>query len=136
MKPGDKTVYGFSKPKAEALSKLVGGQADEYRDFYLRGGGASSAVKIFATPSGGILAATGSPPTFFVPSALCTRYEWQTSGTFAAIATSDTALVYNICDQPIAGNVLIKAVLVDGRYIVDVAGCGTTASGSFQVWTS
>lgn len=129
--PRDRTTYGFRKSDAEFLVDLIGNGVSLYPENRPRGGGGGSTPKLFVTPSGGISAATGSPPTFTVSSASCTQYQWNTTG--QAVATTTTELVYNVSDQPIAGNVLIKAVMVDGRFIVDVAGCGS-AGQSFLDW--
>ena len=130
-----KKVYGFNEFDKNHLLTLIGTGERTYLENKPRGGGNGGAQKLFATPSGGIPAATGSPPSSVtVPSSLCTEYEWQTTGTFAAIPTTNTALVYNITDQTIAGNVLIKASKVKGYWVVDVASCGATGQ-SFQNWT-
>lgn len=134
-KPGDNYTYGFGKFDAGALVKLIGNEQQAYQENRPRGGGGGGGQKLFATPSGGIPAASGSPPgTVTVPAALCTEYDWQTTGTFAAIPTANTSLVYNITDQTIAGNVLIKAARVKGYWVVDTASCGASGQG-FQNWT-
>ena len=84
------------------------------------GGGGESAAITIKTPEGGIPACTGSGP-YTYGSATCKLV--TTSGGTGTLTDTDQ-VVYNIVNQEIAGNVLAKAELVTGSYIIDVASCG------------
>lgn len=130
--PRDNTTYGFSKPDAEFLVDLVGNGVSLYPENKPRGGGGGGST-CFITPSTGIAAVTGAAGGTMTPGkATCTKYSFNaTDETFES--TNSTATIYNVSDQNIAGNVLIKATKVQGVYVVDVAGCGTGGQ-SFQDW--
>lgn len=83
------------------------------------GGGDSDAITI-KTPEGGIPACTGTGPWNY-GSATC-KIVTTSAGT--GTLTSTDQVVYNIVNQEIAGNVIGKAELVSGSYIIDVASCG------------
>lgn len=83
--------------------------------------GSTHSEALFLTPAGGIGKVTRTGDNFNVPKADCTMYEWNGD---VAEPTQEKHMVYNVSDQAIAADVLIKASMVAGKYVVDVAGCG------------
>lgn len=90
----------------------------------IRGGGEENGENAITikTPEGGIPACTGSGP-YAYGSATCKLV--TTSGGTGTV-TEMEQIVYNIVNQEIDGNVVGKAELVNGSYIIDVASCGVT----------
>lgn len=87
---------------------------------WVQNGGGGAAI-MAVTPAGGIAARTDNTIPLTFPSATCFRLDGVT-GNYASPAEEVT--VYNMTNVVIAGQSLIQAKKIDGRWFVDVDNCG------------